>query len=61
MLPLSELLYGIRLRQTAGAMDRVPTAITQDSRRVQPGGLFVAVPGTQADGHAYIAPEYRRV
>lgn len=55
MLPLSELLYGVRLKQTAGAMDRVPTAITQDSRRVQPGGIFVAVPGTQADGHAYIA------
>lgn len=54
MLPVSELLYGIRLRQTAGAMDRVPTSITQDSRRVQPGGLFVAVPGTQVDGHAYI-------
>jgi len=35
-------------------MDRVPTGITQDSRRVQAGNIFVAVPGTLADGHAYI-------
>jgi UDP-N-acetylmuramyl-tripeptide synthetase len=25
-----------------------------DSRTVQPGGLFVAIPGTKTDGHAYI-------
>lgn len=28
--------------------------ITADSRTVQPGSLFVAVPGVQVDGHAYI-------
>ena len=28
--------------------------ITSDSRAVQPGTLFVAVPGTQADGHNFV-------
>jgi UDP-N-acetylmuramoyl-L-alanyl-D-glutamate--2,6-diaminopimelate ligase len=54
MSPISELLYGIPLLQTAGAMDRVPTGITQDSRKVQAGGIFCAVVGTQVDGHDYI-------
>jgi UDP-N-acetylmuramoyl-L-alanyl-D-glutamate--2,6-diaminopimelate ligase len=31
------------------------TALTADSREVEPGGAFVAVPGTTADGHAFIA------
>ncbi len=30
------------------------TAVTNDSRKVVPGSLFVAVRGYQADGHAYI-------
>ena len=52
--PLSELLYGIGLLQTAGSMAVVPTGIAQDSRRVAPGYAFVAIKGTQADGHDYI-------
>jgi UDP-N-acetylmuramoyl-L-alanyl-D-glutamate--2,6-diaminopimelate ligase len=32
------------------------TGIRADSRHVQPGDLFVAVPGTQSDGHDYIEP-----
>jgi UDP-N-acetylmuramoyl-L-alanyl-D-glutamate--2,6-diaminopimelate ligase len=30
------------------------TGITSDSREVQPGYIFVAVPGTSSDGHRYI-------
>lgn len=30
------------------------TGVTHDSRRVEPGFLFVAVPGFKTDGHAYI-------
>ncbi|MEK6694234.1 MAG: UDP-N-acetylmuramoyl-L-alanyl-D-glutamate--2,6-diaminopimelate ligase [Nitrospirota bacterium] len=37
-----------------GDLDREITALTDDSRRVSPGGLFVAVKGTQADGHRYL-------
>ena len=31
------------------------TAVTEDSRRVQPGTLFVAAPGVRTDGHQYAA------
>jgi len=50
---LSELVAGFQIAP-AGA-DPDITAITEDSRRVRPGTLFVAIPGTLLDGHAYIA------
>ncbi|NPA26621.1 MAG: UDP-N-acetylmuramoyl-L-alanyl-D-glutamate--2,6-diaminopimelate ligase [Chloroflexi bacterium] len=34
--------------------------IAFDSRRVQPGTLFVAIPGTQTDGHRYIPDALQR-
>lgn len=34
--------------------DECLTGLTDDSRRVVPGSMFVAVRGTQVDGHAYI-------
>jgi len=30
------------------------TSATTDSREVRPGGLFVAKPGEQADGHLFV-------
>jgi UDP-N-acetylmuramoyl-L-alanyl-D-glutamate--2,6-diaminopimelate ligase len=39
----------------AGVADVPVVGITADSRRVQPGWLFVAVPGTKADGMSYVA------
>jgi UDP-N-acetylmuramoyl-L-alanyl-D-glutamate--2,6-diaminopimelate ligase len=39
----------------AGVADVPVAGITADSRRVQPGWLFVAVPGTKADGMGYVA------
>jgi UDP-N-acetylmuramoyl-L-alanyl-D-glutamate--2,6-diaminopimelate ligase len=36
------------------------TGITDDSRRVTPGSLFVAVPGTAFDGHAFVADAMTR-
>lgn len=38
-----------------GDLDREITGLTDDSRRVSPGGLFVAVKGTQSDGHRYLS------
>ena len=37
------------------ARDRAIHGIAYDSRRVIPGGLFVAVPGAHVDGHAFVA------
>ena len=34
--------------------DMVITGVTQDSRAVQPGNVFVAVPGFSVDGHSYL-------
>ena len=49
---LSELLTGI---ETAGHPELEIAGITCDSRRVQPGWLFVAIPGGTADGHRFTA------
>jgi UDP-N-acetylmuramoyl-L-alanyl-D-glutamate--2,6-diaminopimelate ligase len=55
---LSELVSGFQI-VPAGADPEI-TALTEDSRRVRPGTLFVAVRGTQLDGHAYIADAVTR-
>ena len=49
---LSALTRGFGLR--AGAGDPEITLVTEDSRQVRPGALFVAVRGTYLDGHAFI-------
>lgn len=37
-----------------GAPETIVTGVTLDSRSVQPGDLFVALPGERVDGHAFI-------
>jgi UDP-N-acetylmuramoyl-L-alanyl-D-glutamate--2,6-diaminopimelate ligase len=49
---LSALTRGFRLQ--GGAGDPEITLVTEDSRRVRPGALFVAIRGTAEDGHDYI-------
>lgn len=41
--------------EVKGSLDGEIAGIAIDSRKVVPGGLFVAMRGTQTDGHAYIA------
>jgi UDP-N-acetylmuramoyl-L-alanyl-D-glutamate--2,6-diaminopimelate ligase len=43
------------LVSTAGTMPATVAGITDDSRAVSTGGVFIAVKGTAADGHDYIA------
>ena len=43
-----------------GAVEREFTGITHDSRRVTPGMLFVAAPGLQQDGGAFMASAVER-
>ena len=54
-MQLKDILYNTPLLSVSGSTDLTITAITADSRQVQPGTLFVAVKGTQTDGHRYIA------
>lgn len=39
---------------TQGALPAMVTGVTDDSRRVVPGGLFIAVRGARDDGHRYL-------
>ena len=53
-MKLKDLLAGIEvLASTADPETEIP-GVCYDSRKVQPGELFVAVTGYATDGHAYI-------
>ncbi|MBI3302962.1 MAG: UDP-N-acetylmuramoyl-tripeptide--D-alanyl-D-alanine ligase [Deltaproteobacteria bacterium] len=43
-----------------GGRDTLFTSVTIDSRAVAPGALFVPLPGTRVDGHAYLAAAVRQ-
>ena len=51
---LEEILNGINVVETIGQTSIEISDIHIDSRKVGSGHLFVAVKGTQTDGHAYI-------
>ena len=54
MILLKEILYKVSLQATSGDMNIPVNKVAFDSRKVAPGDLFVAVKGTQVDGHDYI-------
>ncbi len=51
---LTEVFKNVNVSEYIGAADIQVTGINIDSRLVKKGDLFVAVCGTQADGHEYI-------
>ena len=51
---LNELTKGIKTLQIAGDADIDITGVNIDSRKIKPGHLFVALKGTQVDGHTFI-------
>ncbi len=54
MANLRDILYKAGTTATNGSTDLEVNAVVLDSRQVIPGCVFVAVRGTQTDGHAYI-------
>jgi UDP-N-acetylmuramoyl-tripeptide--D-alanyl-D-alanine ligase len=52
-------LFGGRLEGDAPHAAPIP-ALRSDSREIEPGDGFVALPGEQADGHAWVAEAARR-
>lgn len=54
-MKIKELLGAVRATEIVGASEIEITGVNIDSRLVEPGHLFMAVRGTQTDGHAYIA------
>jgi UDP-N-acetylmuramoyl-L-alanyl-D-glutamate--2,6-diaminopimelate ligase len=57
---LHDLLSAAGLPCPAGAENISITRITDDSRQVQPGSLFIAYKGVEADGHRYIPSAIER-
>jgi UDP-N-acetylmuramoyl-L-alanyl-D-glutamate--2,6-diaminopimelate ligase len=51
---LKDIVYKVSLTSSYGNMHVEVSNLCFDSRKVTPGTLFVAVRGTQSDGHAYI-------
>jgi len=54
MAILQDILYGVAIEQVLGSTSVEVGQITFDSRKVFPNSLFVAIKGTQSDGHQYI-------
>lgn len=53
-MTLNELLKNIKTVSITGNADVDVTGINIDSRKIEKGHLFVAIKGTQTDGHVYI-------
>ncbi len=51
---LKELLTNVEVLNVLGDTDIEVTGVNIDSRRIEAGHLFVAIPGTQTDGHKFI-------
>jgi UDP-N-acetylmuramoyl-L-alanyl-D-glutamate--2,6-diaminopimelate ligase len=54
MMTLAELIAPLSVLEQQGRLDVEVTGLTDDSRAVKPGCLFVAVKGGKADGHAFL-------
>ena len=54
MKKLKELLNGVNVGKVYGDTDREIGHIHFDSRKIEPGDVFIAQRGVNADGHAFI-------
>lgn len=52
---LAALEGHVAILEQRGALDRSVTSVTDDSRMVASGSLFIAVKGERADGHRFVA------
>ncbi|RME60615.1 UDP-N-acetylmuramoyl-L-alanyl-D-glutamate--2,6-diaminopimelate ligase, partial [Candidatus Parcubacteria bacterium] len=57
---LSALVRHLPAAVLVGDGDPLITGVTHDSRQVQPGALFVAVPGLNVDGHRFVPDAIER-
>jgi len=51
---LQQLLYKINITKVVGITNIELAAVAFDSRKIKESSLFVAIKGTQSDGHSYI-------
>ena len=59
-MPVSELLIALREATVTGAPPAEVTGVAADSRAVQPGDCFVAVPGLRQDARRFVPEAVRR-
>jgi len=57
---LAEILSGIEVLSLDGDRDVVVTGVESDSRLVDSGSVFVALPGLTVDGHRFVDQAARR-
>lgn len=55
---IAEITGGRLIGEAAGSPSVTVASATTDSREIQPGGLFIAKPGEQSDGHHYVAKAF---
>lgn len=53
-MELRDILYKVSIRSVSGSTDVEVKDIQIDSRKVQPGTVFIAIKGATADGHQFI-------
>lgn len=53
-MQLNHLLAPLKISHITGSGDKEITSVTADSRQVNAGTLFIAVPGANVDGHEFI-------
>ena len=53
-MKLNEILSKVKTLDIVGNNDVEITGVNIDSRRIENGHLFVAIRGTQVDGHSFI-------
>lgn len=54
MITLQDIIKKIKPIEVIGSMDQEVTGINIDSRKIEAGHVFVAMRGTQVDGHTFI-------
>jgi len=59
MLTLADVIEGLTGKRPEGLTQPISRTVI-DSRQAEPGALFVALKGEQADGHAYVADAFSR-
>jgi UDP-N-acetylmuramoyl-L-alanyl-D-glutamate--2,6-diaminopimelate ligase len=57
---LTEFLALDEVAEAKGDLNQEVTGLTYDSRKVNPGQIFFAVPGVRVDGHEFIATALER-